>query len=98
MSEEKKVDEAEEAAIQAYMADDTAIDKEAWQDYIKLRYKEVCVEYERLVANRMEFEQQKREDLLDKLHPHFRNNHKARVWAVQQSRVAGIPIEDKYVK
>jgi len=90
--------EIEEAVINGYMEDaDAAISEAEWKAYLNKRYEEIKLEYKSYVLQKRECEALGREELVNKLTPHFRNNFKARKWVVGELRLAGVPVEDKFI-
>jgi len=93
-----KPDEVEEAEVNAYMEADSEKPKDDIRKvYLKGRYEGIKSEYRTLRLAKEEAEQRKDEKRITELTPHFRDNFKARKWAVTSLRAMGETLEDPFI-
>lgn len=91
-------DEVEEAEVNAYM--EAASEKpsdERRKLFLQSRYEQVKREYQDLRLLKEEAEGRKDDKRVNELTGHFRENFKARKWAVTQLRQAGANVEDPFI-
>lgn len=93
-----KPDDIEDAAIDAYMdADSEKPDDKTRKLYAKSRYENVKSEYRTLKLAKEEAEQRKDEKRISDLTTAFRENFKARKWAVTTLRQMGETVDDPFI-
>lgn len=91
-------DEVEEAEVNAYMDAEAEKPKDDIRKlYLKQRYEKVKAEYRDLRLMKEEAEQRKDEKRVTELTQHFRDNFKARKWAVTSLRQMGEATEDPFI-
>jgi predicted negative regulator of RcsB-dependent stress response len=93
-----KPEEVEEAEVNAYM--DAEAEKPADEIrklYLKQRYETIKAEYRSLRLAKEEAEQRKDEKRITELTQHFRDNFKARKWAVTSIRQMGDALADPFI-
>lgn len=91
-------DEVEEAEVNAYMdAEAEKPQDDIRKLYLKQRYEGIKSEYRSLRLAKEEAEQRKDEKRVTELTTHFRDNFKARKWAVTNLRQMGEEVEDPFI-
>lgn len=91
-------DEVEEAEINAYMEAEAEKPKDDIRKvYLKGRYEGIKSEYRTLRLAKDEAAERKDEKRLNELTQHFRDNFKARKWAVTSLRAMGEAVEDPFI-
>lgn len=91
-------DDVEEAEVNAYMdAEAERPADEIRKLYLKQRYEGIKSEYRTLRLAKEEAEQRKDEKRITELTSHFRDNFKARKWAVTSMRQIGEKVEDPFI-
>lgn len=91
-------DEVEDALVNAYMDADAERPKDDIRKvYLKQRYEGIKSEYRSLRLAKEEAEQRKEEKLINELTQRFRDNFKARKWAVTSLRQIGEATEDPFI-
>jgi hypothetical protein len=93
-----KPDEVEEAEVNAYMEAEAEKPEEKTRKlYLKSRYEGIKSEYRTLRLAKEEAEQRKDDKRITELTPHFRDNFKARKWAVTSLRAMVEALEDPFI-
>jgi hypothetical protein len=93
-----KPDGVEAAAVNAYMDAEAEKPRDDIRKlYLKSRYESIKAEYRDLRLYKDEAEQRKDEKRITELTTSFRNNFKARKWAVTSLRDMGETVEDPFI-
>lgn len=91
-------DKIEEAEVDAYMDADAEKPKDDIRKvYLKSRYESIKGAYRDLRLYKEEAEQRKDEKRINELTQQFRDNFKARKWAVTSLREMGEVVEDPFI-
>lgn len=91
-------DKIEEAEVNAYMEAEAEKPKDDVRKlYLKSRYESIKAAYRDLRLYKEEAEQRKDEKRVTELTPQFRDNFKARKWAVTMLREMGETVEDPFI-